>query len=86
MATRVSSSSRSGARGGSKRPSKARSRAAGARPGGSSRSKSTRTRSSKGGARGAASRPNPLLHAIGVAWSGRAGALGSGARRIGRSA
>ncbi|WP_399553287.1 DNA translocase FtsK 4TM domain-containing protein, partial [uncultured Propionibacterium sp.] len=43
-------------------------------------------RSSKGGARGAASRPNPLRHAIGVAWSGLAGALGSGARRIGRSA
>ena len=85
MATRVSSPSRSGARSGSKRSSNATSRAAGTRTRGGNRSKSTRARSSKGRARGA-SRPNPLLHALGVAWSGLAGALGAGVRRIGRSA
>ncbi|MBE6477056.1 MAG: DNA translocase FtsK [Propionibacteriaceae bacterium] len=86
MATRVSSPSRSGAHGNSKRSSSASSRAAGTRTGGSSKSKSTRARSTKGRARGAASRPNPLLHVLGVVWSGIAGALGSGVRRIGRSA
>ena len=86
MASRVSSPSRSGAHNGSKRSPKTTSRAAGARTGGGSKSKSTRARSSKGRARSTASRPNPLFHALGVVWSGIASALGSGVRRIGRSA